>query len=148
VLMGLTSCGAGRASEVDATAGTARTRGVGGQLTTLALLGEAFKTTDPQAAFIVPRLGGDGVKARRAGAIDLAVISPRLKNTERLSDINAIEYARTPFLVASGLSTHAVALTTSVLIGIYNGETKTWPDGHMQRLVLRPQTFWCLPATA
>lgn len=142
VLTGLISCGASIAAEVDASAGTVRIGGSGGPLPTLALLGEAFKKTHPQAAFIiVPSLGsGGGVKALRAGAIDLAVISRPLKDTELQSDIKATEYARTPFVFAAGVSTPAVALTTSELVRIYNGETKTWPDGHLLRLVLRPQT--------
>lgn len=140
VLRGLISCGAGRAAEVDATADTVRSRGLGGPLPTQALLGEAFKKPT-RKQLSLSTAWASGIKALRAGAIDLAVISRPLKDAQRQSDINTIEYARAPFVFASGVSTHAVPLTTAELIRIYNGKTKTWPDGRMLRLVRPPQAF-------
>lgn len=68
------------------------------------------------------------------------MISRPLKDTERHSDLHAIEYARNPFVFAAAAAAPAVALTTSELVRIYNAQTKTWPDGRVLRLVLRPQS--------
>ena len=116
--------------------------GTGGALGTLQLLGQAFKKSHPQARIvIVPSLGSSGgIKALRAGALDLAVISRPLKDSERSPDAIAVEYARTPFVFATAVRTHVAPLTTPELVRIYSGELKTWPDGSALRLVLRSES--------
>ena len=106
------------------------------------LLAQAFKKDNRQAVIIiVPSLGsGGGLKALRAGAIDMAVISRPLKDAERSAALTASEYARTPLLFAPALSTNLSSITTRELVEIYNGQRKTWPDGQTLRLVLRPKS--------
>lgn len=134
--------GAVGASQADPVATRIRIGGSGGPLGTMPLLAEAFKKSHPLATVvIVPSLGsGGGIKALRAGAIDLALTSRPLKDAERGPDISATEYARTPFVFAAGVGTNALAITTPELISIYTGARKTWPDGRPLRLVLRPDT--------
>lgn len=133
---------AGGADLVEASVERIRIGGSGGPLGGMALLAEAFSQVRPQTRFVVvPSLGsGGGIKALRAGVIDLAVISRPLKATERDPLLTATEYARTPFVFAVGQSTQATTLTIAELVSIYQGERRTWPDGRPLRLVLRPET--------
>ena len=121
-----------------------RIGGSGSALGTLRLLADAFEKTHPQASFvIVPSLGsGGGIRALQAGAIDLAVISRPLEDSERGPDVLATEYARTPlvFAVTVTVTTNVSAITTPELVSIYAGKRKTWADGQPLRLVLRPDT--------
>lgn len=134
--------GAGSADQADPVATRIRIGGSGGPLGTMQLLAEAFKKIHSQATVvIVPSLGSSGgIKALRAGAIDLALTSRPLRDAERGLDTSATEYARTPFVFAAAVGTNVLAITTPELIGIYTGERKTWPDGRPLRLVLRPDT--------
>ena len=131
---------AGQAQHPDHAATRIRMRGSGSALGTLQLLADAFKKIHPQANFvIVPSLGsGGGLKALQAGAIDLAVISRPLKDSERGPGVMATEYARTPVVFAVAVTTNVSAITTPELVSIYAGELKTWADGRQLRLVLRP----------
>lgn len=118
-----------------------RIGGSGGSLETMRLVALAYKKIHPQAAVtIVPSLGsGGGIKALRAGAIDLAVIGRPLKDSELSPDINATEYARSPLVFATAPSMNIQAITTSELVSLYNGSRTIWPDGRIVRLVLRPE---------
>jgi phosphate transport system substrate-binding protein len=118
-----------------------RVGGSGGPLATMPLLAEAFQKNHPQARFvIVPSLGsGGGIKALRAGAIDVALVSRALTDAERSQDVNAIEYARTPFVFAAVARKDLKGITTAELVRIYKGEQSTWPDGSPLRLVMRPR---------
>lgn len=132
--------GAASADQADPVASRIRIGGSGGTLGTMQLLAEAFKKSHPQATvLIVPSLGsGGGIKALRAGVIDLALTSRALKDAERSPDARVIEYARTPFVFAAAAGSNVSAITTPELIGIYTGARQTWPDGRPLRLVLRP----------
>lgn len=118
-----------------------RIGGSGGALSTLQILGEAFKKTHASVTVvIVPSLGSSGgIKAMLAGAIDLAVISRPLNEAERNQGAMATAYARTPVVFAVAAPLNISAITTRELVGIYAGGVKTWPDGHTLRLVLRPE---------
>lgn len=129
------------AEHTDSFATPLRIGGSGGPLATMPVLAEAFQKTHPQARFvIVPSLGsGGGIKALRVGAIDVALGSRPLKDTERGPDIISTEYARTPFVFAAAERLGLPGITTTELIRIYRGEQTTWPDGRPLRLVLRPK---------
>lgn len=130
-----------RAGDVETSDMRVRIGGSGGPLATMPLLAEAFQKTHPQARFvIVPSLGsGGGIKALRAGAIDVALVSRALKDTERSPDTISTEYARTPFVFAAAVRAGLPGITTTELIRIYRGEQTTWPNGRPLRLVLRPK---------
>ena len=132
----------GSAQQGMPTADRIRIGGSGGALATLQILADAFnKTRAPVSIVIVPSLGsGGGIQAVLAGAIDLAVISRPLKEAERGQGAVASDYARTPFVFATAATTKASAsgITLRELPGIFAGDTTTWPDGRVLRLVLRP----------
>lgn len=106
------------------------------------LLANAFKKTQPHVTVvIVPSLGSTGgIQALLGGAIDLAVISRPLKVEEHAQGAIGIEYARTPFVFATGAQTKVSAITTPELVSIFAGERKTWPDGRPLRLILRSKS--------
>ncbi|NMM08009.1 substrate-binding domain-containing protein [Polaromonas sp.] len=130
----------GNAEQAAPAAAKIRIGGSGGALATLQILGDAFRKVPPYATVVViPSLGsGGGIKAVLAGAIDLAVISRPLKEAERGEGAVATDYARTPFVFATAAATKVSAITQRELLSIYSGDTKTWPDGRVLRLVLRP----------
>lgn len=119
-----------------------RIGGSGGALATMQILGQAFNKAHPNVNVVIaPNLGsGGGIKAMLAGAIDLAISSRALEQSERAQGALATEYARTPFVFASAMRNNVSAITTRELVKIYKGETRTWPDGKPLRLVLRPES--------
>ena len=133
--------GVGSAEQAATAAAKIRIGGSGGALATLQILGDAFRKVPPHATVVViPSLGSSGgIKAVLAGAIDLAVISRPLKEAERGQGAVATDYARTPFVFATAAATKVSAITQRELLSIYSGDTKTWPDGRVLRLVLRPE---------
>lgn len=128
-------------AKADATGMQVRIGGSGGPLASMQLLAEGFQKAHPQTRFlIVPSLGSSGgLKALRANAIDLALVSRPLKDTERSPDLIATEYARTPFVFATAVRSDRLGITTAELIQIYNGDRRVWSDGRPLRLVLRPK---------
>ena len=135
-------CNPSPAGEVNPSASAMRMGGTGSALGTMALLAEAFKKIHPQSNIVVlPSLGsGGGITALQAGALDIALTSRPLKAGERSPNFVATEYARTPLVFATARHANVAAITTPELVAIYAGERKTWPDGRLLRLVLRPDT--------
>ncbi|MHB1173697.1 MAG: substrate-binding domain-containing protein [Sulfuriferula sp.] len=118
-----------------------RIGGTGSAIATMQILAKAFIKSHPGVVVdIVPSLGsGGGIKAMRAGIIDLAISGRALKPAERTEGVSTTEYARTPFVFAVSSHNNASAITTKELVNIYKGETRVWPDGKKLRLVLRPE---------
>lgn len=141
LLAGLVLPGASSANPDQPAAAKITIGGTGGALGTMQLLAKAFKKTQPHVTVvIVPSLGSTGgIQALLGGAIDLALISRPLKSTEGNQGAIGIEYARTPFVFATGAQTKVSAITTPELVSIFAGERTTWPDGRPLRLILRPE---------
>ncbi|MHB1245539.1 MAG: substrate-binding domain-containing protein [Sulfuriferula sp.] len=118
-----------------------RIGGTGSAIATMQILAKAFIKSHPGVIVdIVPSLGSSGgIKAMRAGIIDLAISSRALKPAERTQGVLATEYARTPFVFVVSTHNNASAITTKELVNIYKGETRVWPDGKTLRLILRPE---------
>jgi phosphate transport system substrate-binding protein len=135
-------CRPSQAAEANPPAAMIRIGGTGSALGTMSLLADAFRKTQPQSTIVVvPSLGsGGGVMALQAGAIDIALTSRPLNASERNPAFVASEYARTPLVFATAKRTNVTAITTPELVAMYAGERKTWPDGRVLRLVLRPDT--------
>lgn len=133
-LIGLAACAtAARAEEI-------RIGGTGSALGTMQLLASAYVERHPRiSAVVLPSLGtSGGIKALRAGAIQIALSSRPLKDTEASAGAVATEYGRTPFIFATGSTNKLSSITTSKLAEIYAGKAEQWPDGSKIRLVLRP----------
>lgn len=114
--------------------------GSGAALGTMQLLGGAVTAANPDIRVtVVASLGSGGsIRAVVAGAIDLAVTSRPMNESER--DLGAVEteYARTPFVFAISTKSKVTAITSTELAAIYAGKMVKWPDGSPIRIVLRP----------
>jgi len=116
-----------------------RLGGTGSALATMAQLAQAYRTLDPSFQLeVVPNLGsGGGLKALAAGSVQLAVASRALKPEEAAAGLRAVEYGRTPFLIAT-TKAGVTDLTRAQIADLYAGRTSHWADGQPVRLVLRP----------
>jgi phosphate transport system substrate-binding protein len=89
---------------------------------------------------IVSGLGSGGsLRAVEQHALDLALISRPLRVDERMRGLVAIEYGRTPFLLATSV-TGVTGVTRQQLAEMLEKPEASWPDGTPVRLVLRPRS--------
>ncbi len=114
--------------------------GTGTGLGAMKLLAQEFKKSHPDAQLIVtPSLGSTGaIKAVLAGAIDLGISARPLSTQEQRQGASARAYARTPFVMVTGVQNKSTGLSLSQLVQIYSGKVSQWPDGSPIRLVVRP----------
>jgi phosphate transport system substrate-binding protein len=114
--------------------------GTGAALGTMQLLAVQFGHSNPGIRIItVPNLGSaGGIKAVSSGAIDLALTSRPLNESEGKLALSQWEYARTPFVFAVSSNSAERAITRRELADIYAGKAAKWADGSAIRLVLRP----------
>ncbi len=114
--------------------------GTGAALGTMQLLAEEFTARNPDIRVTtVHSLGSGGsIRAVVAGAIDLAVTSRPMNESERKLGAAEMEYARTPFVFAVSAKSKVTAITSADLANIYAGKMVTWADGDPVRIVLRP----------
>ena len=114
--------------------------GTGTGLGAMKLLAQEFKKSHPDAQLIVtPSLGSTGaIKAVLAGAIDLGISARPLSTQEQRQGVSAWAYARTPFMLVTGVGNKSAGLSLSQLVQIYSGKVSQWPDGSPIRLVVRP----------
>ncbi len=116
-----------------------RMGGTGSALGTIRLIGDAYARVDPRFSLeIVPNLGSGGaMKALERDAIHFAATSRPLTQDETGKGYRAIEYGKTPFVLATSRK-GAGGLTLDQIAGIYAGKQTRWPDATPIRLVLRP----------
>ncbi|QWG21090.1 substrate-binding domain-containing protein [Bradyrhizobium sediminis] len=129
--------GADRATAAD----TIRIGGTGAALGDMSRLADAYMQTHPDTKIVVlPRsLGGDGgIKALRAGAIDIALVIEPLSPDEGSPGLTASPYAKSALAFATRLDTPFDSVTTDWVVDVYRGAVTHWPDGKPIRLVLRP----------
>ena len=115
--------------------------GTGGALGDMSRLADAYMRTHPDTRIVVvPRsLGGDGgIKALRAGAIDIALVIEPLSPDQSAAGLTAIPYAKSALVFATRQDTPFDGVTTDWVIDVYRGAVTSWPDGKPIRLVLRP----------
>ena len=122
---------------------TLRIGGTGGALGGMQLLADAFMRSHPDVEIqILPSLGsGGGIRALRAGAIDIALSSRPRKQKERSrsdEEIIEVEYARTPFVFVTRPEIDVNNITSSEVAATYAGQIAAWPNGQARRLILRP----------
>jgi phosphate transport system substrate-binding protein len=114
--------------------------GSGTALGTMRLLVREFTARHPNTdVTVLPSLGsGGGVQAVVSGAIDIAVTSrPMTESEHRLGAVET-EYARTPFVFAVSSNSQITGISSGELADIYVGKLRTWADGSPVRIVLRP----------
>ena len=119
-----------------------RIGGTGSALGTFTLLAEAWHRTDPgrEAPRIVPNLGsGGGLRALKAGAIEIALVSRPLNPEETAWGLVVLPYGRSPFVLVSGVS-GATNVSTATLVDVLLGSKTNWANGTPIRFVYRPPT--------
>jgi phosphate transport system substrate-binding protein len=103
-------------------------------LASLALRGRSVTTR------VVSHLGSVGsLRAVEQGALDMALISRPLQVDERMRGLQAWEYGRTPFALATSMA-GVSGLTRAQLAEMIEDPRAAWPDGTPVRLVLRPKS--------
>ncbi len=122
--------------------GTIKIGGTGSAIGAMKELAMAFRVKNPGANIvIVPRLGTTGgINAVADRAIDIGLSTRPLKADEHMKGLEDFEYARTPFMLVTHRRTEGVNFTNQYIAKIYGGEIRTWPDGSVIRLILRPET--------
>jgi phosphate transport system substrate-binding protein len=116
-----------------------RIGGTGNALGTMRLLGEAFVRLHPEHKVVVlPSIGSSGaIKAVPRGALDVGVSARPLNEAEKAAGVVAIEYARTPTVLAVSRGAAVREVTRDQLVAIFAGTLTRWPDGTPIRPVLR-----------
>lgn len=114
--------------------------GTGAGLPVLQALAGEYAASAPGVTIrVLPSLGsGGGIKAVRAGVVQIAVSARPLSEAERAHGLRETPLARTPFVIATGLATAAQDVTLAELAAMYAGSRPRWPDGQPVRPVLRP----------
>lgn len=119
---------------------TIKIGGTGGAIGAMKELAEAFQKKHPSVRIVfVPNLGTrGGIKAVAEGAIDIGISGRALTAAELSQGLKQIEYARSPFVFVTSRNGAGINLTPDMVMKIYRGEIKTWPDGTRIRIILRP----------
>ena len=114
--------------------------GAGTVLGTVREIGNAYTKANPDVMVtVLPSLGAvGGVNALLSGAVDIALASRALTETDRVKEVTPFEIARIPFVFAVASANKASSVTREQLLEIYKGKLTVWPDGSRVRLVLRP----------
>lgn len=125
---------------IPARAEVIRVGGSGSGLGTVQLLAQAFEKQHPMHRFeVLPALGSTGgVKALRAGQLQIAVSSRALKEEEKAAGLHPLRYGITPLAVVTHASVPATAMTRDRLARLLSGAEARWPNGQVVRVVLRP----------
>jgi len=113
--------------------------GSGSDLGTMKILAQAYSKKHLEVAIkVLPSLGSNGgLKALKAGRLDLVLLSRGLKKSEKSPQLQAVLYATTPLVfVASPYYAHQ-SMTTRQIQKIYDGSHPYWPDGRVSRSILR-----------
>lgn len=115
-----------------------RIGGTGGALGLMKRFAAEYRNNHPAARIsILPSVGSSGgIKAVKAGAIDIAVTSRPLSPKE--SGLKQQGLGRTPFVLAVGKNSPVSSVSLKELPAMYSGLKSSWPDGRTSRPVLRP----------
>ncbi|RKF19980.1 phosphate ABC transporter substrate-binding protein [Alginatibacterium sediminis] len=118
---------------------TIKIGGTGNALGTMKLIASAYnKSYDTNKVQVLPSIGSSGaIKAIPKGAIEIGLSARPLKETELGKGMIAIEYARTPTIIAVSNASNIDGITTKQLVDIYTGTTLNWEDGSLVRPIIR-----------
>lgn len=113
--------------------------GTGNALGTMQVLAAAYHEANPEIKItVLPSIGSSGaIKAIPHGKIDIGLSARPLKDAESAKGIIAVEYARTPTVIAVSNNLDTDSITTDQLIGIYLGKLIKWPNGELIRPIIR-----------
>jgi phosphate transport system substrate-binding protein len=113
--------------------------GTGNALGTMQIMADAYQLTHPDVTIkVLPSIGSSGaIKAIPKGKIDIGLSSRPLKEKESALGAIAIEYARTPTVIAMANHSPNTDITTDELVNIYSGKLTQWKNGELIRPVTR-----------
>jgi len=113
--------------------------GTGNALGTMQILAAAYHEMNPDIKVtVLPSIGSSGaIRAVPRGGIDIGLSSRPLKETESATGTSAVEYARTPTVIAVSNKTDNDSITTDQLVDIYTGKITQWPNGELIRPIIR-----------
>jgi phosphate transport system substrate-binding protein len=113
--------------------------GTGNALGTMSIMAEEYQKLTPETKVIVlPSIGSSGaIKAVPAGKVDIGLSSRPFKSTEFTNGAIAVEYARSPTVIAVSNKLSVSAITVEDLVSIYTGKLTHWPTGELIRPILR-----------
>ena len=117
-----------------------RIGGSGTDLATIKQLAEKFTENKKNIKLIIPKSLGSsgGIKALRAGKLDIAITSRPLKQKEKSPHIRLFKYAQTALVFATSANNPVDEINTQQLKDIYSGIHPYWPNGTVARPILRP----------
>jgi len=113
--------------------------GTGNALGTMKLLSEKYQELHPEIEItVLPSIGSSGaIKAVPLGKIDIGLSSRPFKETEFTGGATALEYARSPTVIAVSNRLSETDITVDMLSDIYMGKMKKWKNGDLIRPILR-----------
>lgn len=119
---------------------TIKIGGTGSALGTMGKLAAAFEKKYPEITVsIIPHLGTrGGINGVRKGVIDIGLAAMALTPQEMAQGLQGFEYARSPLVFVTRKKGGNTSLTYEMIVDIYRGEIKKWPDGTPLRPILRP----------
>jgi phosphate transport system substrate-binding protein len=120
-------------------AGELLINGTGSGTGGMQLVANAFMQANPEIRVVVqPAIGSaGGIRALAAGKLSIALSNREPNEAERASaELVAVEYARTPFVVAVHRNLGLTALTGDQLAALFSPGA-TYPNGQRARPVLR-----------
>jgi phosphate transport system substrate-binding protein len=119
-----------------------RASGTGTALGAMRRLGTAYASANPGRRLdVLPSVGTTGaLQALSQGALDIALAGRPLEPAEQALGLEAVPYARTPFVFAVRPGVGVTGVTAGDIARIYRGDLPTWPNGERVRVVLRPRT--------
>ncbi len=129
---------------------TLRIGSTSGALGSTKLLADAFMRSHPEIENeVLPSIGsGGGIRALRAGAIDIALSSRSRMAKEHSGDdggIIEVGYAETPLTFATALQASVNNITPPEAAATYTQQIRTWPNGQPGQPILRPQSESDIP---
>ena len=134
--------GVGIVSPVSATSVTETViiGGTGSGLGTMRALGRVFEQLNPNVRIkVLPSLGTTGgLHALEDGAIDIALTSRPLTDSEKSTGASVTSLAKTPIVFVTATETSVANVTLPQIQQILTGQYLNWPDEQRVRLVLRP----------
>ncbi len=113
--------------------------GTGSGMGVLRVLGESYSAQHPDVIIkVLPSLGtGGGIRALKAGVLDLAIASRQLEEPEKIAT-EAYFLGKSPFIFAVHPKTPIENVSLAQIVHMYDGTISTWPDGSRVRRILRP----------
>ena len=119
--------------------GTIKIGGTGGAIGAMKELAAAFQKKHPSVRIdIISHLGTrGGINAVLEGAIDIGLAGRHLGPEELSMGLKEVEYAKSPFVFVTAESGKGKNLTLEMIVRIYRGDIRKWPDGTPIRLILR-----------